>query len=126
MDAQRKAKRGSAFAPWRLIWWYWALSGYGERTWRSGLWLIGILLGFAVLYILIGYIPLQEFSLSGIWHVSSEATVYSLEVMSRQAEKLTCECAGLRALVAAEGILGPLQVALFALALRRRFMRGKG
>jgi len=42
MDAQRKEHRGGTFAPWTLIWWYWALSGYGERHIRSALWLAGI------------------------------------------------------------------------------------
>jgi len=116
MDAQRKENWASAFALWRLIWWYWALSGYGERTWRSAIWLVGFLVGFALLYLLVGH--MQSFP---------EAVVYSLGVMSRQAEKLPAEASTLlRSLVFIEGILGPLQVALFALALRRRFMRSKG
>jgi hypothetical protein len=116
MDVQRKGKWAGVFAPWRLIWWYWVLSGYGERSWRPALWLVGILVGFAVLYMLVGQEP-----------TFSNALAYSLEVMSRQANKLTCfDCTLLRYLVTIEGILGPLQVALFALALRRRFMRGKG
>jgi hypothetical protein len=117
---------GDAFAPWRLIWWYWALSGYGERTWRSALWIVGILVGFAALYMLVGYVKVEELSPSGIWQAFLEAVVYSLGVMSRQAERLSgSESTLLRSLVFVEGILGPLQVALFALALRRRFMRGK-
>jgi hypothetical protein len=116
MDAQRKGKRSSALAPWRLIWWYWVLSGYGERTWRSAIWLVGILFGFAMLYMLVGYV--QDFP---------NAVAYSLGVMSRQAAKLPDGSPTLlRYLVFIEGILGPLQVALFTLALRRRFMRGKG
>jgi uncharacterized protein YlaI len=116
MDAQRKAKRASDFAPWRLLWWYWALSGYGERTWRSAIWLVGILFGFAVLYMLVGHV--QSFP---------NAVAYSLGVMSRQAGKLPDGSPTLlQYVVFIEGILGPLQVALFALALRRRFMRGKG
>jgi hypothetical protein len=136
MDAKRREKRASAFSPWRLIWWYWALSGYGERTWRSSIWLIGILVGFAVLYMLVayvqplelsGYVQIQELSFSGLWQGFRQAVIYSLGVMSRQTDKLTCtDCMLLRSLVFIEGILGPLQVALFALALRRRFMRGKG
>jgi hypothetical protein len=130
MDAQRKGKRSSALAPWRLIWWYWVLSGYGERTWRSAIWLVGILIGFAVLYMLpfVGSeVQVQELSLPGVWEAFPEAVVYSLGVMSRQAGRLAIsDPTLLRALVFIEGILGPLQVALFALALRRRFMRGKG
>ena len=127
MDAQRKLQQASVFAPWRLIWWYWALSGYGERTWRSAMWLVGILVGFALLYLLVGHVEVEELSPSGIWQAFSQGIVYSLGVMSRQAERLTgSESTLLRSLVFIEGILGPLQIALFALALRRRFMRGKG
>jgi hypothetical protein len=127
MDAQRKGQWASAFALWRLIWWYWALSGYGERTWRSAAWLVGILVGVALLYLLVGYVEVDERSLSGIWQAFSQAIVYSLGVMSRQAERLSgSESTLLRSLVLIEGIFGPLQVALLALALRRRFMRGKG
>ena len=103
------------------------MSGYGERTWRSAIWLVGILVGFALLYLLVGYVEVEELSLSGIWQAFSQAIVYSLGVMSRQAERLTnSESTLLRTLVFIEGIFGPLQVALFALALRRKFMRGKG
>jgi len=116
MDTQRRERWMSAFAPWRLLWWYWVLSGYGERTWRSAMWLAVILFGFAVLYMLIGY--KQAFP---------EAVAYSLGVMSHQAAKLACSgCILLQYFVFVEGIVGPLQVALFALALRRRFMRSKG
>jgi hypothetical protein len=127
MDVQRREKWASAFAPWRLIWWYWAFSGYGERTWRSALWLVGILVGFAMLYMLVGDMHVSELSLSGIWQASSQAIVYSLGVMSRQAERLSgSESTLLRSLVFIEGTMGPLQVALFALAVRRKFVRGKG
>jgi hypothetical protein len=126
MDAQRREKRASAFAPWRLIWWYWALSGYGERTGRSGLWLIGIWFGFAVLYMLVGYVQGLPSTLSHVQGVP-DAVAYSPGVLSRQADKLPTDASTLlRFLVFIEGILGPLQVALFALALRRKFMRGKG
>jgi hypothetical protein len=85
------------------------------------------LVGFAVLYLLVGHIKVEEFSFSSVWQGFSAALVYSLGVMSRQAERLTgSESILLRSLVFIEGILGPLQVALFALALRRRFMGGKG
>ena len=126
MDAQRKEKWASSFAPWRLIWWYWALSGYGERTWRSAIWLVEIMVGFALLYLLVGRVQGLPDAL-GYMQGLPEAVVYSLGVMSRQAEKLPSEASTLlKSLVFIEGILGPLQVALFALALRRRFMRGKG
>jgi len=82
---------------------------------------------FAVLYVLVGYVKVEELSLSGIWQAFSQAIVYRLGVMNRQAERLTgSESTLLRSLVFIEGILGPLQVALFALAVRRKFMRGKG
>ena len=126
MDARRKRQRASAFAPWRLIWWYWALSGYGERTWRSATWLLAILVGFALLYLLVGQVQGFPEPLDNVQSLP-HAVAYSLGVMSRQVDKLPSDASILlQYLVFIEGILGPLQVALFALALRRKFTRGKG
>jgi hypothetical protein len=124
MDAERRRIGGGAFAPWSLTWWYWALSGYGERPVRSLVWLAGILIGFAALYVLLGFVAVQGLSLSGALQTTWQAVVYSLGVMTRQNPTLAAfEPVLLRSLVFLEGILGPLQIGLFALALRRKFMR---
>lgn len=124
LDAQRKELRGSIFAPWTLIWWYWALSGYGERHLRSALWLAGILFTFAIFYLLAGLAEVREPSFIGVMQAFWEATVYSGGAMTRQNAAIApSEPVLLRSLVFLEGVLGPLQIALFALAVRRKFMR---
>jgi pentapeptide repeat protein len=54
MEARRlESWRG--FAPWRLSWWYWLASGYGERVWQAFFVLLGILLLSALLYTQVGF-----------------------------------------------------------------------
>jgi uncharacterized protein YjbI with pentapeptide repeats len=124
MEAQRKEIPGSGFAPWKLIWWYWALSGYGERQIRAAGWLIAILVGFAALYMWLGLVGVQETSLIGVSGAAWESIVYSLGVMTRLANDIPESASVLaKSLVIIEGVLGPLQIGLFLLALRRKFMR---
>jgi len=102
---------------------YWALSGYGERPRRAFLVLVGMGTLFAILCVMVaGFIE----------HVG-EAFLYSLAAMVRLTgvpamapltKLLQPSEPGLfQFLVTAEGILGPLQIALLALAVRRRVMR---
>src|SRR5438094_721549 len=54
MEARRlESWRG--FASWRLSWWYWLASGYGERVWQAFFVLLGILLLSALLYTRVGF-----------------------------------------------------------------------
>jgi uncharacterized protein YjbI with pentapeptide repeats len=102
---------------------YWALSGYGERPRRAFLVLAGMGTLFAILYVMVA---------GSIEHVG-EAFLYSLAAMVRLTgvpamapltELLQPFEPGLfQLLVTAEGILGPLQIALLALAVRRKVMR---
>lgn len=131
MDVQRQeAKHGIAF--WRLHWWYWLASGYGERIGRALLFWIAILVAFAVLYTKVGFnqpslnatkevIELQD--TDGLPLSKSQALVYSFEVMILQKPEPKPLTWAARSLVGAETILGPLQAALLALAIRRKFMR---
>lgn len=98
---------------------YW-LSGYGEKWFRAFAWLLFIWVFFAVLYWLIGTFgssERQEFI--GFW----KSFGYSLQVMTLQRPEprpfstITLLFYGL------ETILAPLQAALLALAIRRKFMR---
>jgi len=124
MEAQRKTIRGSAFAPWRLIWWYWALSGYGERRIRAAMWLVGILVAFAAFYMWVGPVGVQEPSVVGYLRAGLDSIVYSLGVMTRLTIAVPdSEPVLVRSLIIIEGVLGPLQIGLFLLALRREFMR---
>jgi uncharacterized protein YjbI with pentapeptide repeats len=102
---------------------YWALSGYGERPRRAFLVLVGMWALFAFLYGMVA---------GAIEHVE-QAALYSLATMVRltnipaMAEVTTLlqpsEPGLFQVLVTAEGILGPLQIALLALAIRRQVMR---
>jgi uncharacterized protein YjbI with pentapeptide repeats len=102
---------------------YWALSGYGERPRRAFLVLVGMGTLFAILYVMVA---------GSIEHVG-EAFLYSLAAMVRLTgvpamapltKLLQPSEPGLfQVLVTFEGILGPLQIALLALAIRRKVMR---
>jgi uncharacterized protein YjbI with pentapeptide repeats len=124
LDAQRRELSVGAFAPWRLLWWYWLLSGYSERHVRPALWIVAILLGFAGLYMWQGPVGVQEFTPVGLLQSGLESIVYSLGVMTRLTNDIPqSEPVLVRSLIILEGVLGPFQIAIFALALRRRFMR---
>jgi hypothetical protein len=124
MEAQRKQVTGSTFAPWKLIWWYWLLSGYSERHIRAALWLAVILVGFALLYMLLGPVRIKAYTPAGYLQASLESIVYSLGVMTRLANRIpTSASVPVKSLIILEGVLGPFQIALLVLALRRRFMR---
>jgi hypothetical protein len=131
MDAQRLGRwRGFAF--WTLGWWYWLASGYGERVWRAFVVLLGIWLLSAVLYAGLDY-PNGE-----MWakpekatveeqyketHKWSSALLYSAGVMTLQKPEPRPATNVAQGLVMLETILGPVQAALLALAIRRKFMR---
>jgi hypothetical protein len=90
---------------------YRVLSGYGERVGRAFFILFALWLFFALLYYIF-----EPFSFG-------RALSYSLAVMTfqRPDPKPTSDWAS--AFVAIEAVLGPLQAALLALAIRRKFMR---
>lgn len=106
---------------------YWALSGYGERPRRAFLVLVGMWVLFAILYMACSHPNLELAADLGLWqsveHVG-QTLVYSLATIARLNPEPRPEEPGLfQFLVTAEGILGPLQIALFALAVRRKVMR---
>lgn len=134
LDAERLGKwRG--FAIWKLNPWYWASSGYGERPFHAFLVLIGMCLAFALVYTRIsargweqkppvaplaatvGPAPATDLSSFG------SAFVYSLNVITLQKPDPRPATTWPQLLVLSETILGPLQAAMLALAIRRRFMR---
>jgi len=124
MEAQRKEG-------WRhlglIATLYWALSGYGERPLRAFLVAVGLWISFAILYLVVGYPELQLLPASGVWQAvehAGRALVYSLAAIARLNPEPRPDAPGLfQFLVTTEGILGPLQIALFALAARRTVMR---
>lgn len=123
------------FAPWRLSWWYWVASGYGERAFRAFIVLIGVWLLFATLYTNVGFarwepkrsnekeaVTAQRDEVGEpLW--GSRAFMYSLGVMALQKPEPRPATTAAQSFVILEMILGPLQAALLALAIRRKFMR---
>jgi uncharacterized protein YjbI with pentapeptide repeats len=97
---------------------YWAMSGYGVRAARAFWVLAGICVAFAVFYMLLGPTELQNF-----W----TALVYSMGAIARLNPNPRPDPATdpghFQFLVIVEGLLGPLQIALLALAIRRKVMR---
>lgn len=145
MDVRRQEDwRGMAF--WRLTWWYWLLSGYGERiTWAAGCLLL-ILVLFAGLYTQVGFVspadqttkptavspldqttkptaPITTPDTVGTPLHFTQALVHSFEVSILQKPEPKPLTLTARFFVGLETVLGPLQAALLALAIRRKFMR---
>jgi uncharacterized protein YjbI with pentapeptide repeats len=134
MDARRR-ESFLGFTPWKLSWWYWLASGYGERVSQAFLMLLGILLLAAVLYNKVGFARWQT-------RVASESDIavakrddvggplpltraiaYSVAVMTFQKPEPRPATTAAQTVVLLETILGPVQAALLALAIRRKFMR---
>jgi hypothetical protein len=114
MNVRRK-EEWWGFAPWKLDWWYWLASGYGERMAKAFLVLLGLWLLFAAL-----------FHFFGVFDPSLPrpvSVVYSLGVMLLQKPDPKATSVVTNSLVYVETILGPVQAALLALAVRRKFMR---
>jgi hypothetical protein len=133
MDLRRR-ERFYGFAMWSLNWWYWALSGYGERVSRAFAVLIGVWLIFACLYSHLGFAPVaptfpgpsKERAIELYGGVKplplSQAVIYSLEVITLQKPDSRPATQRSEMLVTLESIGGPLQAALLALAVRRKFI----
>jgi uncharacterized protein YjbI with pentapeptide repeats len=101
---------------------YWALNGYGVRAGRAFWMLVAIWAAFTTLYVLVGPSEFKDFG-QGIGY-RWQAAVYSLLALARlNPEPRPEEPGAFQFLVGVEGILGPLQIALLALAVRRRVMR---
>ena len=116
MDALRK-ENWRRFGLIRTV--YWALSGYGVRARRAFLMLFGIWAAFTILYIVIPSSPFWGFSLSDF----GKATVYSLGAIARLNPEPKPPPGWFQFLVTFEGLLGPLQIGLLLLAIRRQVMR---
>jgi Pentapeptide repeats (9 copies) len=139
MDLARQQKRaGLAF--WKTDWLhvlYWAVSGYGERMLRAFTWLLAVWIVFALLYTQVGFTKPEDRSTTptanpitttepdtiGQPLLIKRAFTYSLGVMSLQKPEPKPLTGTAQTLVLLETILGPLQAALLALAIRRKFMR---
>lgn len=135
MEAQRlamKAIRKDAF--YWLHWSYRCLSGYGERILQAFVVLFLMLALFALLYTRVGFSQQPPTTLNetvtapmiedrvGKPLELARAFTYSLGVMSLQKPEPRPVTDAAQTLVVLETIFGPVQAALLALAIRRRFM----
>jgi hypothetical protein len=114
---------------------YWMVSGYGERIIRASAVLVGIWFISALLYTFVDFGP-SEPKLASEADVASakrdeigaplkfrRALTYSAGVMTLQKPEPRPATAAAQTVVLFETILGPVQAALLALAIRRKFMR---
>lgn len=143
MDARRRESL-LGFAPWNLSWWYWLASGYGERIFRAFVVLIAILASFALVYSRVNCVRVPFFTNVAClgWeqkqptadqigsHNGTEPAwtfprglAYSANVMALQKPEPRPATTAAQTVVLLETILGPVQAALLALAIRRKFMR---
>jgi hypothetical protein len=134
MDVGRR-ERWRGFAFWRLDWWYWLASGYGERVLQAFLVLLGILLLGASVYNHVGFARWEPKLASETDVVTakrddmgtplkfSRALTYSAGVMTLQKPDPRPATTAAQTVVLLETVLGPVQAALLALAIRRKFMR---
>ena len=115
---------------------YWALSGYGDRPFRAFAWIVVVWIAFAILYTLLYFPqpqpqPLPQPQIAdaqsaevGLAPINFwQALAASLGVITLQVKTLGSSPTWAHFAVVIEGILGPLLIALLALALRRKFMR---
>ncbi|HEX3146356.1 MAG TPA: pentapeptide repeat-containing protein [Pyrinomonadaceae bacterium] len=151
MDARRKHGRAAARF-WRadpLHWIYWATSGYGERVLRAFFWLIAIWLISAFLYTIVKFepkaanvthpesaatdeskspkatnpeSPKTEVRVENPPLPLRQALIYSVGVMTLQKPDPRPATGLGQTFVLLETVLGPVQAALLALAIRRKFM----
>jgi hypothetical protein len=124
---------GLAF--WKLSWWYWVASGYGERVLQAFLVLLGIWFVAGLLYTRVGFAQWEprvateaEVSVTKRDDVGaplkfSRALTYSAAVLTFQRPEPKPATTAAQTVVLLETILGPVQAALLALAIRRKFMR---
>jgi hypothetical protein len=134
MDAKRRTE-AQGFAFWKLSWWYWLASGYGERAPQALLVLLGILLLSALVYNRVGFARWEPRMASESEIATSKrdqvgtplplprALAYSAAVMTFQKPEPRPATTAAQTVVLLETIFGPVQAALLALAIRRKFMR---
>ena len=118
-----------------LRYWYWVLSGYGEKVRKAFAALVIIWLVFAFIYWKFGnelwWRPTQQVILvdqrgsptTSVKLTPGDALLYSAYVMALQKPEPLPANKRAKVLVLLETVLGPVQAALLALAIRRKFMR---
>jgi hypothetical protein len=134
MKIGRKERWWRRVALWRLDWWYWIASGYGERVWQATGVLLCLLTLFGFLYSRVGFEAVgakppdaQQATVqpdrTGEPLPLGDSFLYSAQVAAFQKPDPKPLTRWARSLVFAETVLGPAQAALLLLAIRRKFMR---
>lgn len=120
---------------WELTWWYWLASGYGERVLRAFLGLLAIWFLFATIFTQVGFVVSEKNSPHTSEQTQSNlegwgrplafrrSLTYAAAVMTLQKPEPKPQTNTAQAAVLLATILGPLQAALLALAIRRKFIR---
>jgi hypothetical protein len=102
---------------------YWLLSGYGKRPRRAFLVLFGMWALFAFLYAMVAG-AIEHVGQAALYSLATMVRLTNVPAMAEVTTLLQPNNPGLfQILVTFEGILGPLQIALLALAIRRQVMR---
>jgi hypothetical protein len=101
------------------FWIYRILSGYGESYPRALFWLVVMWLLFAVLFTVVGYTD-EWGNHADLWR----SLIYSAQSMTLFHEpNITFHSVWGKAIKLVASVLGVIQIALFGLALQRRFKR---
>lgn len=103
-------------------WWYWLMSGYGEKVFRALSVLVLLLVGFALCYLRAPFEPSRTTD-RPIFMSPSEALAYSIRVAALHEPTPHPVTVFGKFAVAAESVITPVQAALLVLAIRRRFSR---
>lgn len=122
-------------AIWELTWWYWLASGYGEKLGRAFIGLVGLWVLFGLLYCFVGFSRWSPEASSpeaattvvresvGSALSFGDGLMYSAQVMTLQKPKPDPTSRTAKTLVLLETVSVPIQAALLALAIRRKFIR---
>lgn len=132
----RRIEKFWGFVPWRLDWWYWLASGYGERVGKAFVVFVALFALFAFGYGESGFDQSGKGNAASVTQGTAiqpdtvgkpldlrDAFIYSFYVTILQKPEPKPLTRTARILVGLETVLGPAQAALLALAVRRRFMR---
>ena len=132
MDARRWERQAHG-AFWSLDWWYWLVSGYGERIPRAAICLLILLLSFSYLYTQVGFDLKAATASTSVVQVNtstsnqpmleelplptfSEGLTYALSAALFQRPEPKAHSFWAKLCVSLEMIFVPLQAALLALA----------
>jgi hypothetical protein len=122
----RRRNPGTSRGLWVLLTLYWLFSGYGERWVRPLFWLLLLLASSTIGYLSLGTFPIGGRNLLSWTDISDCLTVflYSLRVIFLlRPNDIALTGLGAKALHTLQSVLGPIFIALLALAVRQKLKR---